>query len=318
MRTTQALPMRINLFLASSFVALLVFSVCGSRQAQAATPSAETGATSTPQTAKIVTDDGGTLVAPALYELGIGLGAAYFPHYPGANQSKLYIMPFPFAIVRGRVLQSDRRGMRARLFTGKSFDISMSGAGAFPVKSGENKAREGMQDLGWIGQGGPKLRYEVTTFEDGGLLRLGFSVRMVVASRKIFEIDHRGTVFEPELVYTRPNTFSDQTDLYASLRTSFATRGLMSYYYHVGASEATASRAAYDAQPGLLETTATFGLNIRSANNQHRWFVSTDLETIEGARNVDSPLVKSKWNASVALAYIWTFYESKEKASVVY
>lgn len=283
--------------------------------ASAANLPAETGATASAQGSAPVGPDN---TAPALYELGIGLGAAYFPHYPGSDQNKLYVMPFPFAIVRGRIVQSDRRGMRARLFTGKSFDISMSGAGAFPVKASENRARAGMKDLGWIGQGGPKIRLALGEFDDGGLLRLGFSVRVVVASPEIFVIDHRGTVFEPEIVYTRPNTFTERTDLYASLRTSFATRGLMSYYYHVPEAEATPTRRAYDAEPGLLESVATLGLSLRSPNNKHRWFISADLETVEGARNIESPLVKSRWNGSVGLAWIWSFYESEEKATVQY
>jgi MipA family protein len=285
---------------------------------QAASLPAESGATASPESASASNTAAVPDSAPALYELGLGLGATYFPHYPGANQSKLYIMPFPFAIVRGKILQSDRKGMRARLFTGKTFDISVSGAGAFPVKAGENRAREGMQDLGWMGQGGPKLRVDLMNFDDGGLLRLGFSIRTVVASKKIFEIDHRGTVYEPEIVYTRPNTFTDRTDLYASLRASFATRGVMSYFYHVSASEATPTRPAYDAQGGLLESVATLGISLRSEDNHHRWFISGDLESLEGAKNIDSPLVKSRLNGSVALAWIWTFYESKEKATVVY
>lgn len=283
--------------------------------AEAANLPGETGATASAAQSAPVGED---LTAPALYELGLGLGAAYFPHYPGSDQNKLFIMPFPFAIVRGRIVQSDRRGMRARLFTAKAFDISLSGAGAFPVKAAENRAREGMQDLGWIGQGGPKFRLTLAESTDGSQLRLGLSVRVVVASKEIFNIDHRGTVVEPELVYTRPNTFSDRTDLYASLRSSFATRGLMSYFYQVPANEATPTRRAYDAQPGLLETIATLGLSIRSRNNRHRWFISGDLETIEGARNISSPLVKTHWNGSVALAWIWSFYESKEKATVDY
>lgn len=286
-----------------------------SPQVEAANLPAETGATAS---AKGSAPIGADSIAPALYELGLGIGAAYFPHYPGSAQNKLYIMPFPFAIVRGRIVQSDRRGMRARLFTGQSFDVSLSGAGAFPVKASENKAREGMQDLGWIGQGGPKIRVALKEYDDGSLLRLGFSFRVVVASKEIFDIDHRGTVFEPEIVYTRPNTFSEQTDLYASLRSSFATKGLMSYYYHVPQSEATPMRAPYDAQPGLLETVATLGLGLRSRNNRHRWFVSGDLETVEGAKNVHSPLVKTRWNGAVGLAWIWSFYESEEKASVEY
>lgn len=258
------------------------------------------------------------LEGPPLYELGLGLGATYFPHYPGADQSRLYVMPFPFVVVRGKIIQNDRQGMRARLLTGKSFDVSMSGAGAFPVKSGENRAREGMEELGWIGQGGPKLRFGVAEFESGGLLRLGFSVRLVVASAHFLDIEHRGFAYEPEIVFTQPDFLFKRIDLYTSLRTTFATSGLNTYYYHVSQDEARADRPAYNARGGLVETTATLGFSLRSPDSRHRWFVSTDFETLEGAANLASPLVKSRVNHSFALAWIWTFWESDSKASVIY
>ena len=42
-----------------------------------------------------------------LYEAGVGMGAFYAPHYPGANQYRDRYIGLPFFIYRGKVLKAD-------------------------------------------------------------------------------------------------------------------------------------------------------------------------------------------------------------------
>src|SRR4051812_35609922 len=79
-----------------------------------------------------------------LWELGVGGGGTYTPDYPGSDQNHLWAIPFPFAIYRGEILHSDRRGgTRARFFQSAGYEFNFSAAGGLPSSSTKNFAREG-------------------------------------------------------------------------------------------------------------------------------------------------------------------------------
>lgn len=254
---------------------------------------------------------------PALYELGIGLGGALDPHYPGSDQSQMIVLPFPFAVYRGRIVQSDRRGTRARLWTAKGFDLSLSGTGAFPVKSNDNNARRGMEDLGWMAQGGPKLRLGLKEWADGAILRAGLSARAAFSAVEPANITARGYVFEPEIVYQKPDAFAERLDLFSSLSATFATAGYMDYIYGVRSGEATPERHAYAATAGYLESVFQAGLSYRTTDNRHKFVFSSQVGSLEGSSNQNSPLVKTKLDLTLGVAWVWTFFESEEKAVIV-
>jgi outer membrane scaffolding protein for murein synthesis (MipA/OmpV family) len=254
---------------------------------------------------------------PALFELGIGLGGALDPHYPGSDQSQVIVLPFPFAVYRGRIVQSDRRGTRARLWTAKGFDVSLSGTGAFPVKSNDDNARRGMEDLGWGFQLGPKLRLGLREWSDGAVLRAGLSVRGAFSANYPVDITSRGYVFEPEIVYQKPDAFAERLDLFSSLSATFATAGYMDYIYGVRPGDVTADRREYAATGGYLESVFQAGLSYRTIDNRHKFVFSSQVGSLEGATNRDSPLVRSTLDLTVGVAWVWTFFESEEKAVIV-
>jgi outer membrane protein len=254
---------------------------------------------------------------PALYELGIGLGGALDTHYPGSDQSQLIVLPFPFAVYRGKIVQSDRRGTRARLWTAEGFDVSLSGAGAFPVKSSEDNARRGMEDLGWGFQLGPKLRLGLKEWADGAILRAGISARGAYSANFPVDITARGYVFEPEIVYQKPDAFAERLDLFAAVSATFATAGYMDYIYGVRAGDVTPARREYQAKGGYLESVVQAGLSYRTFDNKHKFVFSSQVGSLEGAANKDSPLVRSNLDVTIGVAWVWTFFESEEKAVIV-
>ncbi len=254
---------------------------------------------------------------PALYELGIGLGGALDPHYPGSDQSQMIVLPFPFAVYRGKIVQSDRRGTRARLWTAKGFDLSLSGTGAFPVKSNDNNARRGMEDLGWGFQVGPKLRLGLKEWADGSLLRAGLSVRGAFSANYPVEITSRGVVFEPEIVFQKPDALLERLDLFTSLSAQFATHDYMDYIYGVRAGDVTPNRREYEARGGYIESILQAGLSYRTFDNRHKFVFSSQVGTLAGATNHDSPLIRSNLDVTIGLAWVWTVFESEEKAVIV-
>lgn len=254
---------------------------------------------------------------PALYELGLGMGGALDPHYPGSDQSRVIVLPFPFGVYRGRILQSDRRGTRAKLFNGGGFDISISGTGAFPVKSSDDIARAGMDDLGWMLQLGPKVRFDMKSWADGSVLRAGLSTRFAASASDFNTIDGRGFVLEPEIVYQKPDVFVERLDFFSSLSATFATLKYMDYIYGVPEAAATPERSAYVAHAGYLESVFQGGLSYRTMDGKHKFVVSTQVGSLAGASIEDSPLVKTRLDLTVGVAWVWTLFESEEKAAAI-
>jgi outer membrane protein len=252
--------------------------------------------------------------APALYELGIGMGGGLDPHYPGSDQSRVILLPFPYAVYRGQIVQSDRKGTRAKLISGKDYELTLSGSGAFPVKSSDDTARMGMEDLGWMLQLGPKIRLELKSWSDGSVLRAGVSGRAAFSANDFNSIASRGWVFEPEIVYQKPDAFAERFDFFSSLSATFATANYMDYLYGVRSSDATATRPAYFSRAGYLESVLQVGASYRTRDGMHKFFVSTQLGSLEGAANNDSPLVRTKSELTIAVAWVWTLFESEEKA----
>src|SRR5690606_12063214 len=88
-----------------------------------------------------------------LLELGIAGGTGYVPDYPASDQSRSRQLIFPVFYYHGKIFRSDRDdGARARLHEDPVFAVDVSGSGTFPTKSSENRAREGMDDLDWMGE----------------------------------------------------------------------------------------------------------------------------------------------------------------------
>jgi len=70
-----------------------------------------------------------------LWEAGVGVGAVDFPDYRGASQSRLYALPVPYFVYRGKFLQADRRGVRGVFLDTERVDLNMSVGASLPVDS---------------------------------------------------------------------------------------------------------------------------------------------------------------------------------------
>ena len=247
-----------------------------------------------------------------LWELGVGGGGTYTPDYPGADQSHLWGIPFPYAIYRGEILHSDRRGAaRARWVKSVGYEFNVSAGGGLPSSSGENSAREGMPNLEWLGEIGPRLMIDLFTHGENRLLRLGIPVRAAFSSN--FEhVTDRGFLFAPELLYDTPNLWNSGIDAYSLLTVNFAESRFGNYFYGVNPAYATPSRPAFAAKPGYLLTDLTLGLTAPLGSDL-KVSLNSSLQFLHGAANEGSPLFRSSFGSSVSLVIIWVFARSDEK-----
>ena len=61
-----------------------------------------------------------------LWEFGAGVGALGFPDYRGSDEARIYPIPLPYFVYRGKLFKADREGMRGKLFESPNLDLNIS------------------------------------------------------------------------------------------------------------------------------------------------------------------------------------------------
>ncbi|MFK8019360.1 MAG: MipA/OmpV family protein [Pseudomonadales bacterium] len=238
------------------------------------------------------------------WELGVGIAALSQPHYLGANDSRVYVLPIPYFKYRGKILRADRNGLRARLFESERFSLGISGGGSFPVDSEDNELRTGMPDLDVLAELGPNLKMDIV---DSAALHLQFE--LPVRAAFAFGDDagnYEGWTSNPRLSAHMP---VGDWNLKSSFGLIFSDQKYHQYSYGVDAPFSTASRAEYRASAGYTGLNWGFSLN-RYFKNMHtnlffRYF------NMQGAENEDSPLFAREHNISAGITVSWILKRSK-------
>src|SRR4051794_28357577 len=96
-----------------------------------------------------------------LWEAGAGVAALSFPDYRGSSRQRGYLLPIPFFVYRGEVLQIDREKVRGLMFKSERWELDVSLNGSVPVRSNDNPARQGMPNLSPTVELGPQLTYRL-------------------------------------------------------------------------------------------------------------------------------------------------------------
>ena len=136
------------------------------------------------------------------------------------------------------------------------FDVGLDAA--FPVDSDDNDAREGMNDLDFLLELGPRLTYRFLPPEDRDELDLAFAVRAVL-STDFGNLRYQGLTLNPSLTYRRNDFILDDMRGVVSLSPLFGFDGLNDYFYRVSPSEARPGRPAFEADDGYIGTELSIG-----------------------------------------------------------
>jgi outer membrane protein len=268
------------------FMAAAAFAACGVCAAQSAAP------------------------LEPLWEVG---GVAFVMSqqaYPGSDEQVNRGLALPYVIYRGPVLRADRGGVNVRAVKTPRVEVDIGFAGSFGSSSDDIDARRGMPDLGTLVQFGPRLKWNI------GEAPAGVRWRFEVPLRGVFDIDDgfqsRGLAVEPEVSLRFSHGGGWNTSFNASLIAG--NERLADTYYEVAPRHAQADRPAYDAQPGLI--TWRFGASTwRDLTSDWRLFAFGWVDSVAGARNEDSPLVKSRNGATVGVGVTYTWLRSERMAA---
>ena len=249
-----------------------------------------------------------------LWEAGIGGGGGWLPDYPASGQNHFRALALPYVIYRGETFQAGDRSVARGLFVNTDkveFDISF--AGSLPADSSDNDAREGLDDLDYLGEVGPSLSLFIDRDEAGNQLRLDLQLRAVL-STDFSNFDYVGIVFHPMVA----QEFVDvggieglETNWALSLR--FADEGVMDLFYEVPVDGVTEDRRAFDANDGYLGASLFGGVSYPVLDDLTLAF-GGGIASYAGATNRDSDLFVDELNVAVGAAFIWRIWESEARA----
>jgi MipA family protein len=248
--------------------------------------------------------------AQPLWEIGaFALGVSQ-QAYPGSDTQLQRGLALPFVIYRGQWLRADRDTLGLRAIKTSRVEVDVGFAGSFGGGDDEIEARRGMRELGTLVELGPRVKYLLADTTGGGRWRVDMPLRGVLDLND--SASYRGLAFEPRLLYERQSTSGWRYG--TSLSVILADRRLASDFYGVSAADAVPGRPAYTASAGLVSTRLSLSAT-RSLGRDWRVFGFARLETVRGAANEDSPLVRKKDGASVGLGLSYTFMRSQTRVS---
>lgn len=245
-----------------------------------------------------------------LWEIGaFGAGISQ-QAYPGSDQQVNRGLALPYLVYRGTFLRADRETAGLRAIKTSRFEVDVGVAGSFGARSDDIKARLGMPDLGTLVEFGPRLKLNLGDGPDGGAWRLELPLRAVFDLNASAE--HRGLAFEPRLVFQRRSNAG--WGYATSVSAIVADQRLADTFYGVNPVNARVDRPAYEAQSGLVawRLSASFSRNL---SRDWRLFGFGRFDTVSGAANENSPLVKRTNGTSVGLGVAYTWTRSDRSAS---
>jgi MipA family protein len=244
-----------------------------------------------------------------LWELGAFAVGISQQAYPGSDQNIQRVLALPFFLYRGEFLRADRETAGLRAVRTPSFEVDLGVAGSFGASSNDIEARRGMPNLGTLVEFGPRVKVNLGVAA-GGRWRLELPVRGV------FDLSdglaHRGLAFEPEISFARRSPLGFEYS--AGLSAIVGDRPLARTFYGVDAPFARPDRPAYAAEAGLIAWRGTLGVSA-PLGPDWRLFGFARLDSVTGAANRASPLVKSTHGASVGLGVAYTWRRSGTMAA---
>jgi len=247
-----------------------------------------------------------------LLEYGLGVGAVAFEDYRGSNSSHVYPLPVPYLVYHGRILKSDREGVRGTLFNQDRVELNLSVNATTPVRN--DPERDGMPDLKSTVEIGPSLELHLLRSDDA---RIKFDLRMPLRAAFTVESSPRmiGWTFTPRfnLDVADPLGFTG-SNLGLLIGPLFADRRYNGYFYTVAPQYATAARPVYQAVGGYAGTQTIAAWSRRFP---HFWVGAyMRYDTLTGAAFAGSPLVQRKSYWSTGFGISWMIHRSSTMVEV--
>jgi outer membrane protein len=254
-------------------------------------------------------DEGPDRADLPLWEFGAVAGGLSQQAYPGADEQVGRAALLPYVVYRGEVLRADNDGAGLRAIRTAGFELDLSLAGSLSSGGDSLKAREGMARLNTLVEIGPVARWFLNGRDAVDRVTFELPLRGVFEARDLSH--HRGVALEPKLSLDRRVRGGWSYGLSASLL--IGDERLGSTFYRVAPADALPDRPAYDAEAGLIAWRLN-GRVWRQLTPDLRLFAFGRVDSVAGAVNRDSPLVRRTTGASVGVGLVYTLKRSAARA----
>lgn len=245
-----------------------------------------------------------------LWEAGVAGFGLSGPAYPGASDNVNRALVLPWIIYRGPVLRADGGTVGARVAKTRDMEFDIGFAGALSARSRDVAVRQGMPDLGYLVEFGPRVRFNLARTSSDSLLRLDVPLRGVFELKD--GLTYRGLAFEPRLGFDKRDIGAGW-GFTANASLHFGDQKYNQYLYGVPTQFATATRSAYQAKSGLITPRVQLTVS-RKLTDDVRFFGFTRLDFAGSGANSDSPLHLKDRGTSIGVGLVWTLGRSGEKA----
>ena len=236
------------------------------------------------------------------WELGAGVVGLLLPDYRGSDEVRRYILPVPYVVYRLEWVKADRTGIQSKMLRWERAEVNLSLSATPPVRSRNNRAREGMNDLKPMVEFGPSLDLHLWR---GDGRRFKLDVRTPLRAAFTVESHPRdaGVNLSPSLNFDVDGIGGRPWQLGMLAGPIFATRRQHQYYYGVPEGDARPDRPAFDAHGGYAGLQFLVALSRRF---EKAWFGAyARYDTLRGAVFEDSPLVRRNYYVSTGFAIAW-------------
>lgn len=237
------------------------------------------------------------------YELGLGMGVVTYPSYIGSKDTNEFISPVPYIRYESNNTKLGRGGLKHKFFEYGDLNLDLSLGAALPVDSDNAKVREGMDDLDFTLEVGPRLNYKIYKDETH---RVTFKLPLrAVISTDIRSFDHQGFLVAPNVNYRYK-----EENFQVKLKSGpiWADKTYHNYFYGVKNNEVSVNRNAYDANSGYNGYRNTLSVKYKHNNWNYGAFASHF--NLDGTSFEDSPLVETNNALFLGTFIYYTFYKN--------
>lgn len=249
-----------------------------------------------------------------LWEIGAVAGGGFLPDYPAADENHPRGIALPYAVYRGDFFRVGDRGVARGIFADTSrFEFDVGVDAAFPVDSDDNEAREGMDDLDYLLEIGPRLTYYLLPRHERNALYVSIAGRAVIAT-DFANWRYQGITVAPRVTYWRNRIMARDLNATIWIEPIFGFDGLNDYFYEVRPADARAGRPAFDADDGYIGTELSFGLSF-GFSERLRAFGGVQFGYWNGSANDDSPLHRDDFSIGVGGGLRWTLFASEARVA---
>ena len=247
-------------------------------------------------------------VQKPLWEAGIAGFGLTGPAYPGADDNVGRALVLPWFIYRGPVWRAAGGTLGARVAKTAFAEFDIGLGGALRASSDDVKVRDGMPDLGFLLEFGPRAKLNLARPSPDSVVRLELPLRGVFEFNS--GVHYRGLAFEPKLTYDKRD-LGRGWGVSGSLGLIYGDQTFNQYLYGVPSQYATSSRSAYTAKAGLITPRTQLTLSHR-LNEDVRMFAYSRTDFAGKGANSSSPLHLQDRGTSVGLGLIWTLGRSSQ------